>query len=375
MNKKDIKILELIYQFGIITRKELGEQLGISQPAISKKVKYLADKKLIKENSSTLLKTGGRNASFLELNNQIGKVLGIYFGIDKVLIALSTINFTSIEYHYIDITPESKILKETFKFLDELFKKEKIITIGVGMNGIVDSQKGLSIYSATYNWSNVNLKEELQERYNVPVAIENGVNLMVLHEKKLGKSKDKNNFVILNITNGIKAGICLDGKLHRGLYFRAGEIGHIQYDFSVNSRICSCGNKGCIETILSDWGIENKIFDITHKKYTYEEIIEKANNNIQPFKDVILDLVPVLLHLILWISLLIDPDEIIIYGKISKVEDFLWREIKRRIIYSSLFRPDKFNLRLENVNNTYIVKGAIILAVQNLFKSFEKMNK
>ena len=47
MNKKDIKILELIYQFGIITRKELGEQLGISQPAISKKVKYLADKKWI----------------------------------------------------------------------------------------------------------------------------------------------------------------------------------------------------------------------------------------------------------------------------------------------------------------------------------------
>ncbi|QNM14690.1 ROK family transcriptional regulator [Fusobacterium hominis] len=375
MNANDIKILELIYSFGMITRKELGKKLMISQAAISKRIKYLMEKKLIKENSTILLKTGGRKSSYLELNNEIGKIIGVYFGVDKIIIAISTINFTAITYRYIDITPTTQILKETFDILDEIYKQEKIISIGVGMNGIVDYQKGLSIYSATYNWSNVNLKEELENRYKISVAIENGVNLMVLYEKKNGKSRDKNNFVILNITNGIKAGICLDGKLHRGVYLKAGEIGHIQYDFSLNSRICTCGNKGCIETILSEYAVEDKIFDLINEKYSYETIIEKANRNIQPFKNIILDLAPVMLHLILWISLLIDPEEIVVYGKISKVEDFLWREIRRKIKYSSLFKPDRFCLRVENIDESLIVKGGIILGVQNLFKSLKKDKK
>lgn len=369
LNKNDIKILELIHQKKAITRIELATNLKISQAAVSKRIKLLIMAGYVLENRSKNIKTKGRNAIGLEINNNIGKIIGMYLGPTEISIAVSNINGTILKFKQIKITNYKTIKYTYLMLLDSYIHKENIIAIGIGMNGIVDSNNGISRYSASYNWNNIPIKNELETRYNIPVFLENGVNTMLLYEKYLGNSLTNKNFVILNIDTGVKAGVFLDNKIFSGNNFTIGEIGHITYDLSNDALICNCGNKGCIETIISNWYIEEKVFKLTGFHYNYEEIIENANNGEKIFKNVILEIIPVLFTTIRWITTMTNCEKIIIYGKISKLKDFFWRELNRQLKQNTLPTTTIPIIEKFNYNNKIIVQGSIILALNNLFKN------
>lgn len=368
-NENDIKILELIQRKEVASRVEIAEKLGISQAAVSKRVKHLIDCGCLKENYSKNIKTSGRNAVGLEINSNLGKVIGIYFGSEEISLALSDLEGNLLSLEKREILKNRNIKKLCFELADKYILKEKIVKIGIAMNGIVDVQNGISIYSAAYNWSNVNIKKEFETRYNIPVVIENGVNLMALYEKTFGMCQKQKSFVVINIGAGVGAGVYLNGELYHGKDFGVGEIGHIPFDTSREAVICSCGNKGCIETILSDWRIEQKIFEITEKKYSYDEIIEKANNNEIVFRDIFLELIPVFLNIIFWITTLINPEEIVIYGKINKCGDFFWRELKRKVKEGNLNKNNSLNIKSASFDSDTIVYGAVILALNTMFRT------
>ncbi|CAK7031339.1 ROK family transcriptional regulator [Fusobacterium varium] len=366
-NKNDISILKLIQQKKAVSRIELANLIGVSQAAMSKRIKSLIEKGYLKENYQKNIKTNGRNAIGLEINPELGKVIGVYFGPEEISVVLSDIN-CNILYSKKEKIKKIKNIKEIcFKIIDNLFSKEKILNIGVAMNGIVDIEKGISIYSASYNWNNINIKKELEERYKVPIFIENGVNLIALFEKYFGSCKDIKTFAVLNIGTGVKAGIYIENELYHGKDFGVGEIGHIPFDLSKEALICTCGNKGCIETLLADWRIEEKIFKITGKNYSYDEIIKKANNNERFFKDFFLNLLSVYLNIIFWIVTLINPEKIIIYGKINRCGDFFWRELKRKIKENSLNKNSNFTIERMNFDDKVIVQGAVVFALNNMF--------
>lgn len=368
-NENDIKILELIQKKEAASRVEIAEKLGISQAAVSKRVKCLMELGYLKENHNKNIKTNGRNAVGLEINSNLGKVLGIYFGSEEISIALSDLEGNLLSLEKKKISENKNIRKISFEMTDKYIAEEKIVKIGIAMNGIVDVQNGISIYSAAYNWNNIKIKEEFEKRYNISVVIENGVNLMALYEKTFGMCQKQKSFVVINIGAGVGAAVYLNGELYHGKDFGVGEIGHIPFDLSKEALICSCGNKGCIETILSDWRIEQKIFKITGKKYSYDEIIERANNNEKDFRNVFMDLIPVFLNIIFWITTLINPEEIVIYGKINKCGDFFWRELKRKVKEGNLNKNNSLNIKSSSFDSDTIVYGAVILALNNMFRT------
>ncbi len=172
----------------------------------------------------------------------------------------------------------------------------------------------------------------------------------------------------MKIESGVGASFFFDEKIHRGKDFGIGEIGHIPFDTSNNAIICSCGGKGCFETILSDWAIEKKIEDKTGKKYKINEIILRANKNEEIFKNLMLELIPIYSNIIFWISTLINPEKIIFYGEISQCKDFFWKELNRKIKEGNLNRVSPLEIISCSFNNEIVVKGAIFLALENLFK-------
>ena len=256
-----------------------------------------------------------------------------------------------------------------FKLIEKYVSKNKIINIGIAVNGIVDVQHGISVYSAAYGWSNVDIKSEIEKKFGISVFVENGMNLMALYEKTFGLCKEKKSFVVINIGSGVGAGVYLDNKIYHGKDFGVGEIGHIPFDLSKEARICSCGNKGCIETILSDWRVEEQVAKLTGIKYSYDEIVEKANNCESYFQEIFIDLIPVFLNIIFWITTLINPEELVIYGKINKCGDFFWRELKRRVKEGNLNKNNILTIKTARFDSDVIVHGAVIYALNTLFKS------
>jgi glucokinase len=121
-------------------------------------------------------------------------------------------------------------------------------TVGVGMPGLVDAEKGAVKHAVNLgvdgDW--LPLGDLLGDRLGVPVAVENDVNAATLGAVAMSGEDD---LVYLSIGTGLAAGLVLEGRLRRGEHGAAGEIGHVPVDPA--GALCQCGQRGCLETVAS----------------------------------------------------------------------------------------------------------------------------
>lgn len=124
---------------------------------------------------------------------------------------------------------EDVVIKEIINSIDEIFNPN-IAGIGIGVPSIVNISEGI-VYEV-HNipaWREVHLRKILQEKFHVPVQINNDVNCFVLGEKYYGKGKKHKNIVGLALGTGLGGGIIIDGKLYSGNNGGAGEFGLMKY--------------------------------------------------------------------------------------------------------------------------------------------------
>ncbi len=130
--------------------------------------------------------------------------------------------------------------------------------IGVGAPGAVNTEEGEVIVAPNLpGWTQVPLKKELQKALDVPVFLENDGNICTLgvHSVELGGKP--RHLVGVFIGTGIGAGLILEGKLYSGFNKTAGEVGHMVIE--VGGPKCSCGNRGCFESLAGRQSIFKKI--------------------------------------------------------------------------------------------------------------------
>ncbi|MDP3945247.1 MAG: ROK family protein [Lutibacter sp.] len=124
-------------------------------------------------------------------------------------------------------------LSSLFEAIDKV-NKANIIGIGVGVPGVVDPLTGI-IYDIQNipAWEEVALKDILEQRYGLPVSINNDANCFALGEKIFGKGKNYENFIGLSIGTGIGAGVIINSRLYNGVLCGAGEVGMLAYKDSI----------------------------------------------------------------------------------------------------------------------------------------------
>jgi predicted NBD/HSP70 family sugar kinase len=128
-------------------------------------------------------------------------------------------------------------------------EREVLLGIGLGSPGLVSLEDGVVRRAVKYQWREVPLKSILQQKYQVPVSIANDSHVAALAEYIYGVDPNEENLVLLNVGEGISAGLILSGKIFAGDGFGAGEIGHVCVE--PNGLPCRCGHIGCLETVAS----------------------------------------------------------------------------------------------------------------------------
>lgn len=182
---------------------------------------------------------GGTNIEIGILNKK-GKIL--------IKSTIKTNSFEGIEKTFSRIWKEIQTLAREIKI-----SQSKIVSIGIGIPGIVTNDSIVKI-AANFPWGkNFNAKEIMEKISNKPVKIGNDVKLIALGELLFGRAKGYANSIIIPIGTGIAAGIISNGNLLKGHGGSAGEIGHVVID--ENGYPCGCGLKGCLETYCSSKGI------------------------------------------------------------------------------------------------------------------------
>ena len=161
-----------------------------------------------------------------------------------------------------------KITAKIIETLEELFRisnidKNEISSVGIGLAGQVERNKGILINAVNLECKDLNIKEILEEKFSIPVNIGNDVEVATFGELKFGAGKDHKDIVCIFVGTGIGSSIVKDGKIHLGASQSAGEIGHIIVD--LNGRACACGGNGCLEAYASRSAIESRILGAVKK--------------------------------------------------------------------------------------------------------------
>ena len=99
--------------------------------------------------------------------------------------------------------------------------------LGIGAPGATDSQKGVVIEAVNLRWNNFPLAKTLKGKLNLPVIVDNDVNVGAWGEYQAGAGRKQDNMMAVFIGTGIGGGLILNGDLYEGTFGTAGEIGHI----------------------------------------------------------------------------------------------------------------------------------------------------
>lgn len=191
------------------------------------------------------------------------KVIGIDLGGTSVKLAILSAQGEiqkqwSIETNILNdgvaIVPD--IIESIQEQIDLLnLSKEDFYGIGMGSPGKVDAQAKTVIGAYNLNWSSLQeVGKAFEQAFGLPFYIDNDANVAALGEQWKGAGNGQPDVVMFTLGTGVGGGIVVDHQLVRGLAGTAGEVGHMVVDYD-HGFDCTCGNKGCLETVASATGI------------------------------------------------------------------------------------------------------------------------
>ena len=254
----------------------------------------------------------------------------------------------------------------------------EVKSIGVGSPGAIDDENGVVIFAGNLNWVNVPLKAKLEDALGIPAFVSNDANVAAYAEYLFGAGKGRKSIYLITLGTGVGGGYVLDGKIQSGFHGVGMEIGHMI--LFPEGRLCTCGNRGCLESYASATGLINmgkeamaaepggaiaKMAEGQTENITAKLIIDLAKGGDEMALKIFNDYARYLAYAVINIINFSDPEVIIFGGGVSKAGDFLIDAIKNEVPPRVFCKQAPFSeILLSKMGNEAGIIGAALLGEQ-----------
>lgn len=254
-------IVDLVRSSGPISRVELTQATGLTQPAVSVIVRKLLDDGVIVE-KGLAPSTGGKPRRLLDINSRAGIGIGIQLGFDTMTFVATDTNGGVVArqgFWGAQTAPPIEVVQRIGhayrQFLELAGVTVADVTgVAVVVPGPLDHDQGGIVEAPTLPaWTGFPLRQHLEEMLATPVLVDNDASAAALGEFWSRGISRYSTFGAIYLGTGIGAGVVTDGSLYRGASSNATEIGHISVDSA--GAECACGNYGCLELVASPGAI------------------------------------------------------------------------------------------------------------------------
>lgn len=263
------RVLQLIVESDGISRSMIADRASLSRSAVATLVSTLVATGRVREGEGTKGGPGtgqGRPSAFLHAVVPTALVLALDFGHKHVSVAAADLEGATIGTRRVrfDVDTNAHEAIDLAKSLVEDILSEHspsdIPTVATvaSIPGPIDLLTGI-VQSPTIlaGWVGLDPAHEIATRLGTPVSVYNDANLGAWGERIYGAGRDVDNFVYIKASDGIGAGIVIDGRILAGSRGLAGEIGHTASD--PEGQLCRCGNSGCIEIVASSSAVRARL--------------------------------------------------------------------------------------------------------------------
>jgi len=285
---RQLEVLGLIRDHGVVTRAEIGARLGSSASQISRLTAPLIALDLVTV-EQRLTHAEGRPTELLALADDTHYVAGLDIGGRTQEAVVANLRGTVVGVaHAAGPLPDRRaaIIDHLVSLVDRALadagiSQQQVLGAGAGVRAIIDPVSGVisagpETPSWSPLWSDFDLRAELARA--LPwrrVVIDDTVRALAAAERRYGNATGFGDFVYLLADSGIGAAFIIDGRPYIGPGHLAGEVGHITLD--QNGPICGCGRRGCVECYASTSAMIELGRALDPGIETIDELIERAN--------------------------------------------------------------------------------------------------
>lgn len=179
------------------------------------------------------------------------RVIGVDVGGTKILAAVITREGAidaRLERPTV-VSSSEELLDELDAAVEELRAANKVAAIGFGLPSRIDQRHGRAVASVNLPLENVDFRDRMAERHDLPVAIDNDGNAAAIAEWRAGAARGARHVVMLTLGTGVGGGLILDGRPYRGATGGGAELGHVVVEY--DGPPCDCGGRGHLESFAS----------------------------------------------------------------------------------------------------------------------------
>lgn len=246
-------VLKYLVNHPPVSRAELAKQLKLTKATISNIVQELLEQKLVLEIGSAQTALG-RKPILLEFQKNCGHALALDVHPNHIIALSANLKGEDCKVNEYPFQQNEPLLPILTDIISQQIEEHSntpygIVGITVGIYGVVNKNK--IVFTPYYLLPESDLGQILENKFHLPVIVENESNLSVLGESAFHSGC--RNMIHINVHDGIGMGILIDGHLYKGLNGYAGELGHTI--LFPDGKPCPCGNKGCLEQYASEKAI------------------------------------------------------------------------------------------------------------------------
>lgn len=378
-----LAITSLVRDRQHISRAEIARHLKMSPSTVGRAVDSLVGVGLLLQGGQLSGNSPGRPSISITLNAEYGSVLTVDLRLTDAYAAITDLSGCLITSATRPLTvgdtgQSVRDLVELIRcLLSEMEGKTPVTSLVIGAPSIVNVNAGIIEWAPSLGWNRLPLRSLLEQEFALPVLIENDVNLAALGEYWKGSGRAaQDHMVFVSVGTGIGAGIIINRELYRGATYAAGEVAYFITD--VNVLKDNAGQIGKLESRVGREGLI-RIAQLVAQRYPFSqlaallsrhqgtiktrEILQLAETGDQAALVVYNELVDILTIVICNISVVFDPEIIVLGGPCNWNWPGLITDIQNRI-GSALLRP--VNLKPSELGNDSLIMGGAYSALRLL---------
>ena len=274
-------ILEQLLERKAASRAELAKATGMSKPTAGKIIDDLVHAGVVEE---LKIVDGGRPSV-----GRPGKQLRLATNRPRFVVMELGVEWTRIsglppsppEHERWEVQfktpPSDEAWQERVAQSAERIDIKRPWAVVVSTPGVVDERAGRVLLSPNLHWSeHVDLQWMLRQVWPAPVGLVQEVRALALGE--LGARPDGDDFMLVDIADGVGGALMLGGRPYQGALPMSGEIGHTP--IPGNNRPCGCGSRGCLETLANERGMIQSLREAKGQGSTFADVIKAAEREI-----------------------------------------------------------------------------------------------
>ncbi len=379
-------VLDIIRRGGKVSRTDLAKRTALTKPTVSAIVDDLIARGIVQEvGFGKTVATGGRRARLLEFNDASAAYLGIRFGVHTTTLAIADARG---EVRAVRETPTISgdphaAVRAALGLLDGTLEeaglpRSRLASVGVTVPGMVDTRSGSVAFAPNLGWNDVPIRSLLQQALELPVVVHNVTNAGAIAEGRIGAAKGARSYVWVYVGHGLGAGIVIDGQLFSGTKGFSGEIGHCPV--VDDGPLCSCGLRGCLETLASGKAIERIAAEAARGSeptrlsalaapFDAAAVLEAARAGDAVSQRILRGVGEYLGVGLSYLINVLDPELVVLGGKVMEAQDYILEGARASVARHTL-RASKVEVVASTLGDRAGLMGSVLAAMDQAVRSY-----